>query len=126
MKKLLIILAFIPLFGFGQSGQWDSTQAIIYPTDTTGKIVLAVSDTLYLIDVDTADAIADINYINMQSAVKVIYDFDNYATDDNIPDVCLFNNFGFDSLFYSRISEMSINSDSTQNLPKRITEIKVY
>jgi hypothetical protein len=124
MKRFLIILALFPLLSFGQVGQWDSTEAIIYPTSTTGKIVLAAADTIYMIDVAAADS--GLSYVNCISPVKLIYDFTGDATDDTIPAANVFQNFDFDSLFYFRIKARSVNSDGTLLKHKRITEIERY
>ena len=120
MKKIfIIILAFFSFVANAQVGQWDSTETIIYPTDTTGKIVLAAGDTLYLIDVSKSDS--GLNYINRRSLVKMIYDFDQDASDDTIPARILFQNYDFDSLFYSRIngnkiSEIEVYSSATDRV----------
>lgn len=124
MKNILILLAFLPLFVGAQIGQWDSTEVIIYPTSTTGKVPLSITDTIYLIDVHPSDS--GNAYISRLSGVQMIYDFNQDATDDTIYASMLFQNYDYDSLFYSRVSKLVTNQDGTLNKPERITEIKVY
>ncbi len=45
---------------------------------------------------------------------------------DTIPVVCLFQNYNYADTLYFKKEEHTINADSTENLPKRITEIAYY
>lgn len=127
MKKYLIIIGLlISVFGFGQDGQWDSTEAIIYDSYSTGKIVLGASDTMYLIKVDSIDVVNAINYINCQSDVAIVYDLDGDATVDTMQAVNAFQVYNFDDLLYFRKNPFTIDTDSTMLLPERITEIERY
>lgn len=125
MKKTLIIGLLFVSFGLSaQIGQWDSTQTIIYPTSTTAKIPLSVTDTIYLIDVLPSDS--GNSYISRLGDVKMIYDFNQDATKDTIIAALLFPNFDYENKFYARISNKTLNINGTTNENQRITEIEVY
>jgi len=126
MKRIILtILVIVPLFAGAQTGQWDSTQVIIYPTDTTLKIPLSVTDTIYGYNVLPSDS--GKYYINLHSNIELVYDFNQDAIDDTLATRnIIYGNFEGDSLLYLRNENFVLNQDSTINLPSRLTEIEVY
>lgn len=145
MKKHTTILFFIMMVGWvaaqppstNRTGYWQESDGITWTSDSTGYILLAVGDTIKIIEaIDTLrlrfntetmrlDSF-ERNYIDRKSPEKLVYDFNGDATLDTVPANVLFSNYNYDSLVYVQISDTTLYSDLKQEYPERITEVATY
>ena len=111
MKKLLIIIALLPVVLFGQDFEWNNT---INGSDST----LDGNSNYKLIDVDF-----DINltYLPLKSIAKILL----YNT-DTIPLVTWFWNLNYADTLYVQVAAHEIGIDSIETIERRITRIAHY
>ena len=113
MKKHLIILAFLPLFGFGQK-----TAGYDFLYD--GDIVVVGSDTTLEGNTDYILTFVDfditLDYLPLKSKVRL----------NDQPLCTFFQNANYADTSFALIAEHTLNADLTEDLPSRITEIWHY
>lgn len=122
MKKLLLILSFLPLISFGQY-QTTNLEFLfngsIEPSDSTLiDSITGLSNSNYkliLVDFDV-----NLGYLPRKTNAKLAY------YQDTIPLTCIFQNMNYADTMFTQILDKELNEDLSELLPYRIKRIAVY
>jgi hypothetical protein len=107
---------YLPIPTKNLSFYWDSSHAV----RSSDSALMNVATGYYDVNTKLLGSVSSNGTISAKSINKLVF----YG--DTIPITCLFSNYNYADTLYFRMADHTLNADSTENLPYRLTQIAYY